>query len=113
VGCDKLRDLPPSVAVEDSEEADVIIAWDGIVGDVGIFHVLPPALHFADCVLQGFVFFPSLLFGGDWFIQKVVTHYKYGLASGVIESMLRPFLRATMLRGISRMKSNVGIYKLI
>lgn len=112
MGCDKLRDLPPSVAVEDSEEADVIIAWDGIVGDVGIFHVLPPALHFADCILQGFVFFPSLLFGGDWFIQKVVTHYKYGLASGAMESILR-FSEGDDVEGISRMKSNVGICKLI
>ena len=56
------------MAIEDSEEGHVVVAWEGVVGDVGVFHVFTPALPLAGGVLVVFVLLPVLSFGGDWFV---------------------------------------------
>ena len=56
------------MSVENSIKSNVIVARDGIVGNVGIFHVLPPPLHLAGSILEELVLFPVKFFGGDRFI---------------------------------------------
>lgn len=79
MSCNKLGDFSSAVAVKYSEETDVIIAWDGVVGYIGILHVPPPTLHLADCVFVVAIFIPCLFFGCNWFVQKTISHINISL----------------------------------
>jgi hypothetical protein len=67
VRSDEFRYLATSVTVEDTEECDLMIG-DIEICDVGIFHILPPALHLAGGVFELFVFLPVGAFDSDGFV---------------------------------------------
>ena len=67
--------LSSSMSIKNSIKCKVIISRYGVIGYIGIFHVLSPSLHFTGSILERLIFFPILFFGGDRFIQKIVAHY--------------------------------------
>lgn len=75
VSSNEFRDLPPSMAIKNPKDSDMLMTWDFHLCDVGILHVLPPTLHFTDSELIDLILFPGRFFGGNWFFQIAIAHY--------------------------------------
>lgn len=81
VGSYKFGDLCSSVAVEHSKESDVVVAGYLQFSDVGILHVLPPALHLASGVFVVLVLGPVAGLGGDRLVQVTIPHLNISFKS--------------------------------
>lgn len=77
----KFGDLCSSVAIEHSKERDVMVAGYLKFSDVGILHVLPPALHLASGVFVVFVLCPVAGLGGDRLVQVAIPHLNISFKS--------------------------------
>ena len=50
VGCYILGDLASSMTIKDTEESELVIFREGVIGYIGVLHVLAPSLHLTDCI---------------------------------------------------------------
>lgn len=84
----ELGDFASAVAVEHPVESDVVVAGDGVVGDVGVLHVLAPPLHLAHCEFELASLVPAAFLGGDRLVQKAVSHRikKYQSRVGILNA---------------------------